>query len=287
MAGGFGAVQGAGPANPPGYTGGVYGPNGQITYPGGGQGGALPQTPYQLATGAGYMWDPVQRTYIKSPAALGGQLNTLATSALGVASGPLLSGIAGGGLGPLSAAAGIGGGSIGVGGAGTPGVVGAGTGGPVSGGAGIPGIGPIDTSAATSAAFGAAKDQSGQEANASLKSLQGLMGAEGLSGSGMEAEGEKGIVENALGEMGSASRANATTQANNALDLAKTNQAAAITQRGQDIAAEEANAQLAEQQAALQAGSSLNMLKLALGLLPQVSISGNSNGGASASASLY
>lgn len=287
MAGGLGAIQGAGPANPPGYTGGVYGPNGQITYPGGGQGGALPQTPYQLATGAGYMWDPVQRTYIKSPASLGGSLNTLATSALGVASGPLMSGVlGGGGLGPLQSAAGVGGGSIGVGGGGA-GVVAPGTGGPVNGGAGIPGIGPIDTSAATSAAFGAAKDQSGQEANASLKSLQGLMGAEGLSGSGMEAEGEKGIIENALGEMGSASRANATTQANNALDIAKTNQSAAITQRGQDIAAEEANAQLAEQQAALQASSSLNMLKLALGLLPQLNVSSNTNGGSSVSAGLY
>lgn len=242
--------------------------------------GANPNT-YAAATQSGYTWNPVTNAWALSPSEQGGNVNSFATSALGEPSGSLFSGL-GTSLSGLQSAAGVG-----VGGAGSPGVIGAGTGGPVSGGAGIPGIAPIDTSAATSAAFGAAKDQSGQEAQASLKSLRGLMGANGLSGSGMEAEGEKGIVESALGEMGSASRANATTQANNALDLAKTNQAAAITQRGQDIAAEEANASLAQQQAALQANSSLSMLKLALGLLPQVSISGNSNGNASASASLY
>ena len=229
-------------------------------------------TNLQNSAPPGYEYDPVQMSYVRTPTSAGQNVADFTKAALG-----------GTGLSGLQTAAG----NIGVGGAGTAGVSAPATGGPVGGGGQIPGIGPIDTSAATSAAFGAAKDQSGQEAQASLKSLRGLMGAEGLAGSGLEAEGNKGIVEKALGEMGTASRQNATTQASNALTEAEQNQNAAITQRGQDIAAEEANASLAQQQAALQANSSLSMLKLALGLLPQVSISGNSNGGASASASLY
>lgn len=235
-------------------------------------------TQYNDALAAGYQWDPVQAKFVRTPQSAGSNVNQFTTAALGGSPSSIL----GNGLSGLQSAAGVG-----VGGAGTTGVMAPATGGPVSGGTQIPGIGPIDTSAATSAAFGAAKDQSGQEAQASLKSLRGLMGAEGLAGSGLEAEGNKDIVEKALGEMGTASRQNATTQASNALTEAEQNQNAAITQRGQDIAAEEANASLAQQQAALQANSSLSMLKLALGLLPQVSISGNSNGGGSASASLY
>lgn len=222
---------------------------------------------------SGYTYDPVKQSYVMTPTQAGTNVNQFTDAALG-------GGASGSGLAGLQSAAG----GLGVSGSGA-GVVSAGTGGPVSGGAAIPGIGPIDTSAATSAAFGAAKDQSGQEAQASLKSLRGLMGANGLSGSGMEAEGDKGIVESALGEMGTASRQNATTQAGNALDEAKTNQAAAITQRGQDIASEEANASLAQQQAQLQSSNSLSMLKIALGLLPQLNITGSSNGSASASSS--
>jgi hypothetical protein len=215
----------------------------------------------------GYSYDPVQMAYVKQPSQAGTEANQFINGALGADQG-------GAPLAGLGAAAGVGG--MGISTSGTPG-----PGGPVSGGPTIKSVGPIDTTAATSAAFGAAKDQSGQEAGAALRSLKGLAGESGLAGGGMEAEGEKGIVENALGEMGSASRANATTQAANALDLAKTNQAAAITQRGQDIASEEANASLAQQQAALKSQQSLQMLQMALGLLPKLSYSGSSNGSSS------
>jgi hypothetical protein len=236
--------------------------------------GAAQEKNFEAQAPPGYYYDPVKMSYVMQPAQAGTDVNQFTTAALG--NGP-------GGTSLTSSLNGLGT-AAGVTGSGA-GVAAPATGGPVSAGAAIPGVGPIDTSAATSAAFGAAKDQSGQEAQGALASLRGLSAASGLSGSGMEAEGEKGIVENALGEMGSASRANATTIANNAETNAQGNQAAAITQRGQDIAAEEANATLAQQAAALKSQQSLQMLQMALGLLPQLNITGSSNGSASASSS--
>lgn len=163
----------------------------------------------------------------------------------------------GGSLSPLtslSSAAGLGGsGTAGVGG-----VVGSGT--TASAGA----IAPIDNTAANSAAFGAAKDTAGQLGRSSLDSLRSLLGETGQLGGGTESQGTRDIVENAAGQLGQVSRDQATTQSGQALDIAKTNQGSAVTQRGQDIQAQEAAAQLQLAQQEFLSNQSLNALKLAL-----------------------
>lgn len=168
-------------------------------------------------------------------------------------------------LAGLMAAAGGGGAPAGgVGGAvGGGGVTSGGSG--ISAGSQVPGIGPIDNTAANAASFGAAKDTAGKVARSSLDSLRGILGETGQLGSGAEVQGSRDIVENAAGLVGDVNRQSAITNSNQALDVAKTNQSAGITQRGQDIAAQEAQARLAQEQAALNSQRQLDLLRMALG----------------------
>ena len=144
-----------------------------------------------------------------------------ATSSTGAAVPPTVPfGGSGGSLGGLQAAAGV-----------AP-----------SGGAsgGSTALAPVDTSAATSAAFNAAKDQTGLETSGALTGLRSALAGRGMLGSGAEVGGTTGVINEGQAELGNASRANATTQAGIAQTEALANQSANVTTRGQDVNAEEA-----------------------------------------------
>jgi hypothetical protein len=197
---------------------------------------------------AGYVWNPVTGQWERPPAEQGQRQgsyisNLLSSSGLG---GP------GGG---------------GVGGAGTPGVGGSssltGLSAAVGGGPNAAAIGPINNDAANAAAFSKAKDTAGSVGRASLDSLRGELGATGALGGGAEVQGVRDIAENAAGGLRDVSNQQAITNSNQALDIAKTNQGAAVTQRGQDIAAQEAMARLALEQAQLAWQRQMQALSLA------------------------
>lgn len=221
-------------------------------------------TTYNNAAAAGYQWDPVQAKFVMSPTQTGTNINALTTASLGETPGtnPILAGLqaAAGGLPGLS-----GSGSTGATGVSTSGGTNTPTGVPAGGGSATD-IAPIDQTAANAATFGAAKDQAGQTGLASLQSLRGLLGESGGAGSGAEVQGTQNIVENAAGQVGAVTRANATNTAAQNLSVAQSNQATQLASRGQDIQAQEAASTLAAQQAQAQATNSLAMLKMALGL---------------------
>lgn len=134
-----------------------------------------------------------------------------------------------------------------------------------------------DSSTATNSAFATAKDQAGKAARAGLMSLNGELGAQGLMGSGAQVQGTRDIVAQGLGTIGQASRDEAGKAADVAAQFAQTGYQGAITQRGQDVAAQEANARLAfaQQQAAYQ--RNIQLAQLALGGLTAASSASNSS----------
>src|ERR1035437_4012253 len=99
-------------------------------------------------------------------------------------------------------------------------------------------VAPVDTTAATTAAFGAAKDQTGLETSGALTGLRSALGGRGMLGSGAEIGGTTSAINMGQQQLGAASRANATTQATQAETNALANQGAAVTSRGQDVTAE-------------------------------------------------
>lgn len=250
---------------PPGGLPATYGPNGEIVYAGGGANGALPPTPGQQASQAGYQWDPIQNQYIRTPASAGGNVNAFTNAALGNAPGTSSAAS----LAGLTAAAGVGGsaGTVGGSGGGVSGVPGApgSSVGTVSGGPGVGNIAPIDQTAANAATFGAAKDQAGQTGRSQIDSMKGLMGAAGMLGGGAEAAGTRDIVEQAGQGVNDVTRTNATNEAASNLDVAKTNQATQLAERGQNISAQQAQAQLAMEQAQLNSQRQLALLSSVLG----------------------
>lgn len=221
----------------------------------------------QSSAPAGYTYDPVQMAYVHSPTQAGQAANQFTTAAMGGGGGtnPLSS--LSSSMGGLQAAAGIGGSGGGATAMTGGGVTANGAG--INPGSAVPGIKPIDNTAANNAAFGAAKDTAGRTARASLDSLRGILGETGQLGSGAEVQGSKNVVENAAGLVGDVNRQNAVTNSNQALEIAKANQSSGLTQRGQDIAAMEAKARLAQEQAALQSNQQLQMLQMALGMIPK------------------
>lgn len=92
-----------------------------------------------------------------------------------------------------------------------------------------------DQSAATAAAFAHAKDQAGQMTRASLDSLAGELGGQGMLGSGAQLKGAAGILAKGTNLLGEESRMEAQKSADIAADFAKTGYEGSITQRGQDI----------------------------------------------------
>lgn len=164
--------------------------------------------------GAGYVWDPVKKTW--------GPKGTSVNSLNG-----LLGGIMGSGGGTSGALGGLNG--LVAPGGGTSGAVGP--------------LAMPDTSAADSASYNRTKDQVGQSSAGALRGLRESLGARGMLGSGLESRGTEQIAEAGLGQLGDVSRQQQIDNSNRAQHTAEVNYQGAITQRGQDISAAEAAAQ--------------------------------------------
>ncbi len=112
-----------------------------------------------------------------------------------------------------------------------------------SGGGGTGGVSPVthisqpDQSAAEAAVFGKAKDQVGQETSGALAGLRSAMASRGLLGGQGEYRGTAGVINRGQGELGDVSRQQAVTHLGNEMDINKSNQAADLAGRGQDISA--------------------------------------------------
>jgi len=110
-----------------------------------------------------------------------------------------------------------------------------------------------DMHAASDAAFATAKDRSGKIARSSIDSIRGELGATGMLGSGAEAQEVGDVINNAAGIEGQAARDISMKEADLGADFAKTRYSGDITQRGQDVQAQEAAANLAQQKELAQA----------------------------------
>jgi hypothetical protein len=86
-----------------------------------------------------------------------------------------------------------------------------------------------------SAAFGRARSRIGQASTAAMRSLQDAMTARGISGTGVEGRLMGDLYGEGLGAVGEASRDAAIEQTERDQDVADTNYAGGLTQRGQDL----------------------------------------------------
>lgn len=202
----------------------------------------------QQGAPAGYTWDPVKQEYVHSPTQQGQAVNDY-TKAANPALAGLLSGIGtgaaaqfGGGASSGSAASAFGGG-----GSAAPSGAPGGGGGGVTGGGRLPSLSLPDQSAGTAAAYATAKDQVGKAGRASLDSLRGELGASGMLGGGAEGQLTRDVIQGSEGQLGQVSRDQASKGADLSADFAKTNYAGGITQRGQDVSSQEAQARLAQE----------------------------------------
>lgn len=92
-----------------------------------------------------------------------------------------------------------------------------------------------DTTAATDAAFGRAKDQVGLESRGALTGLAGAMAGRGTVGSGVEGRGQQAIIQSGQQQLADTSRQSAITAADLAQKNAELSFSGQLTQRGQDI----------------------------------------------------
>lgn len=111
----------------------------------------------------------------------------------------------------------------------------------------VPGVEAPDMTDANAQIFGRAKDQAGQVGRSSLQSMRDELGATGMLGSGAEVQGTRDIASKGMGLIGEVSRDNAINESSQKADFAKMKYQGDITQRGQDIAAQEARARIALQ----------------------------------------
>ncbi len=107
-----------------------------------------------------------------------------------------------------------------------------------------------DTSAATSAAFARAKDQTGLNTRASLTAMEDQLGASQMLGSGAEGKLTGDIIQQGQAGLNEQGREQAIQDVQTANQRANTEYQGAITQRGQNINAAQQDA--ARQQQALQ-----------------------------------
>lgn len=172
-------------------------------------------------------------------------------------------------------------------GAGSTGGTGAGGNVGISGGTGTVGAGggyaaPIqvpDQSQAIASKFAAAKDTVGQSARAALDSLRGELGATGQLGGGAEATGVQNVINAGQAQLGDVTRGSAEEQAKLGTDVAEKNAELGVTERGQDVQAQEAQARLALE--------NRQQLFGMLGLAMQGLRGGAGTGGAAPSTQLY
>lgn len=191
----------------------------------------------------GYRYDPVQMQYVRTPASKGSDVAAF----LGAVTPGATSAMQG-----LAGAFGGGGGTAGV--AGAAGTTPAGAGVPLTGGVGggISGGSQIakpslpDFSASNAAAYATAKDQVGKTARSALTGLNDYLSSQGMLGSGAQVQGARDIIQSGEGQLGQVSRDLAQQNAAAAQNLAALGYTGGITQRGQDINAQEAQARLAQ-----------------------------------------
>jgi hypothetical protein len=211
-------------------------------------GGGSQRANLESSAPPGYVYDPVKMDYVHSPTQQGQAVNDF-TKAANPALAGLLSGLTpsggasafGGGTGSAAPAVGGGGTAFGTssgGGTAAPGV---------SGGGRLPALTLPDQSAGTDAAYATAKDKVGKSSRASLDALRSELGATGQLGGGAEGQLTRDVITSAAGNLGQVSRDQAMTGANLSADFAKTNFAGGITQRGQDVQSQEAQARLAQE----------------------------------------
>lgn len=100
-------------------------------------------------------------------------------------------------------------------------------------------IGPLNLASSDAAAFANAKDQAGQTASASMTGLQQALAGRGMGGAGYEAGQIGSTLATAANTIGAAGRAKAIEDANLTAEGNVANLNAGVTQRGQDIGAEE------------------------------------------------
>lgn len=204
----------------------------------------------EISAPDGYEYDPVQMAYKRTPTSAGQRAGAFQTAALDAM--PSMKGLMDAAGGAMSGM-GTGSSSFGGGGGVNAGPTGVGGGVPTST---MPTLQLPDTRGAEDAAFGAAKDKAGKIARSSIDSLNGELGAQNMIGSGAQVEGTRGAIESAAQYEGDAVRDATMKRVDLASDFAKTGYeggiaqrgqdiSAATTRRGQDVAAQEAQARLA------------------------------------------
>ncbi len=142
----------------------------------------------------------------------------------------------------------------------------------------VAGVDAPDMTEANAQIFGRAKDQAGQMSRASLQSLRDELGATGMLGSGAEAQGSRDIIAHGAGQLGEVSRENAVNESSQKADFAKMKYQGDITQRGQDIAAQEAEARLALQREVSKQQMLMEALKMLNGGAQSGTVVGNTVG---------
>lgn len=98
---------------------------------------------------------------------------------------------------------------------------------------------PFDEEGARNVAFARAKDTAGQTALSSLKALQDVVDSRGLNGSTIESGDTARILGQAGGSIGSATRDQLLADLTRASQISDRNYQGDISQRGQDIAAQQ------------------------------------------------
>jgi hypothetical protein len=99
-----------------------------------------------------------------------------------------------------------------------------------------------DTSAAQSAEFARAKDLAGLTARGALTGLAGAMAGRGTVGSGVEGRGQQAVINTGQQQLGEVGRQQAITGAELAQKQAEMAYQGGISQRGQDIGQQTAQA---------------------------------------------
>jgi hypothetical protein len=179
----------------------------------------------QAGAPKGYQWDPVKGAYVPALGAVGNEFASLQG---------LMGAIGGSGSGSSSSYSGNTAPSS------APPIQAPSIGAPSSAApSAIAPIAPIDTSAADSAIFAKAKDQVGQTSQGALTGLRSALAGRGMLGSGAESRGTASIINRGQGELGDVSRTQAIKNVDTNLDVAKTNQGATLSGRGQDISREQ------------------------------------------------
>lgn len=236
---------------------------------------------------AGYEYDPVAMQYTRTPTSAGGRagqyVNAFQSSV------PALSGLVNAAAG-ASGIPGAGGGSTGTGVAagGTTGTSapGAFSGSPAGSPTGTSGTGSYvapmqlpDQSAAVAAQYAKAQDTVGQAGRGAVDALKGELGSTGMLGGGAQAQGTRDIIQSGQGQLGDVARSAAGTQAQTALDVATTNYGGGITQRGQDIQNQQAQARLAFEQTQAAYQRNIQLLGMAMNGLTSAGAQGGYNYG--------